>query len=68
MDIKEKYKEKIEDLNKKFIKTYKNKKYCSEHEGYHIEFDILIVDLLKEIGYEEISELYDNARDFFWYS
>ena len=68
MDVKEKYKQRIEKLNKEYIHNKKEIPYCKDEEAYHIEFDILIIDLLKEIGYEEISELYDNARGFFLYS
>lgn len=66
--IERKYKEKIEDLNKEFIKKHQNKKYCSEQEIYHIEFDELIANFLEEMGYKEISKFYKEAKEYFWYS
>ena len=68
MDIKEKYKEKIEKLNSKYMYERDGSIRCEDCEEYHIEWDNLLVALLKEIGYEEISEQYENVRNFFWYS
>ncbi len=68
MDVKEKYKEKIEKLNAKYMYERDESIHCEDCEEYHIEWDNLLIELLKEIGYEEISEQYENVRNFFWYT
>ena len=63
-EINKKYLTKIDEINKRYVKN----DYVLDNEGYHIETDELLVNLLKELGYEEIAEKYNKASDWFWYS
>lgn len=68
MDYKELYIHKIKEINKKYIKLYEDEEYCTDNECYHIELDELLNDLLNDIGYKEIVKMYNEAKEYFWYS
>ena len=63
-EINEKYLEEIDETNERHVKN----DYVLDNESYHIEMDELLVNFLKELGYEEIAEKYNKASDWFWYS
>ena len=58
----EKYLDKMEELELKFERG------LFDNETYHIGYDELIIDFLKEIGYETLSKKYKEASSYFWYS
>lgn len=67
--INQKYKDKINSLNNSFISIDKNnKEYIIDKEGYHIAFDNLLLNLIYDLGYNEIVEGYDKASKYFWYA
>lgn len=61
-DLESKYCEKIQGLNNMFENdnTYDN-------EDYHVELDETLKDLLKELRFEKVVELYEKAQKHFWY-
>lgn len=67
-ELEEYYKYKIKEINRKYIKIYEDEEYCTDNESYHIELDDLLNDLLNDIGYEEIVKMYNEAKEYFWYS
>lgn len=67
-ELEEYYKYKIKEINRKYIKIYEDEEYCADNESYHIELDELLNDLLNDIGYEEIVKMYNEAKEYFWYS
>ena len=60
-EIEEKYIEKIKEIKKQHKKYYDN-------EVIHSQFDELVLELLKELGYKKIVELYEKESVNFWYS
>ena len=66
--INKKYLQKIDNLNKKYLGTYKNEEYVEDNECYHIAYDDIILDLVRELGYEEIAKSYESASRYFWYA
>lgn len=68
-ELNDKYLEKIKKLKKQEIKIdEENEEHCFDNEAYHVYFDSILVDLLKELGYEEIVREYENAEHHFWYA
>lgn len=68
-ELLDKYKNKIKELNEKYLYKDKSGKIdCKDEEIYHAEFDEIITDLLDELGYTEITEQYRNYSEFFWYA
>lgn len=63
-EIYKKYIEKMNKLNEKYIFS----ESCYDNEAYHADFDDLIIELIKELGYEKIAEGYDKASEYFWYA
>lgn len=63
-EIEEKYLKMIEELNKK----HRVKQGQVDNESYHGEWDDLIVEFLKEIGYKKIANRYEKAMEYFWYA
>ena len=59
-------------LENKYIlemkKTYEEDKY--DNEKIHGNFDYYLIELLKEIGYTKIADLYEKVDDEtgFWYA
>lgn len=66
--INKKYLEQIEEINKRFTRTYKGEICVDDNETYHIAFDDMLVDMLNELGYGEITSKYNEASNHFWYS
>lgn len=67
------YSLKFENLIKKYIKQdtdYDGEldEYCLDNENLHIESDKILLDLLLELKFTKIITLYDNIKDYFWYS
>ena len=60
-DIEQKYLKKMKELDKDFEKF-------EDNEGYHVDYDDLIVEFLIEAGLEKLAEAYANASRYFWYS
>lgn len=69
-EIENKYIIKIKELNKEYIRYDKedDEEYCFENEEYHIELDNILLEILIELGYKEIVEMYKRAEKYFWYS
>lgn len=67
-ELEELYKYKIKEINKKYRSIYKDEEYITDNESYHIELDDLLIDLLFDIGYKEIVKMYNEAKEYFWYS
>ena len=67
-EIEKLYKYKFKEINKRFIGLYEDEEYCKDNESYHIEIDDLLLNLLDNIGYKEIVKMYNNAKEYFWYS
>lgn len=69
-DIETRYCEKIKEINNVFIEP--GTKYwgecCTDEEAYHRELDKILVDLLKELHFDEVVKLYEEAKSHFWYS
>lgn len=42
--------------------------YFQDREGYHCDWDCLIIKILKENGYRDIAIMYEKASDDFWYA
>lgn len=61
IELEEKY---IEKLNK--IKEGHERYY--DNEVIHSQFDALLLELLKELGYQKIVELYEKEEMNFWYA
>ena len=61
----EKLKEKYLDLMNKMIEEYKD-----DQEILHSSFDGLMMDLLEELGYKEIKDLFmeTDKKIGFWYA
>ena len=68
--LSEKYIRKIKEINDKYIYTTLKRKEesCNDEEEYHKIMDNLLVELIKELGYEKVAELYEKASEWFWYS
>jgi hypothetical protein len=66
--ILEDYLKKIEGLNKEYISQYRNEDACKDEEEYHREMDNILLDIIEELGYEEIADKYKEARKWFWYA
>ena len=69
-DMETRYCEKIKEINNMFIEPetkycYEN---CTDNEEYHIELDKILIDLLKELHFDEVVKLYEEAEKHFWYS
>lgn len=64
------YEEKLEKIRKTYIystpKTQEEN--CEDEEQYHIEMDTLLTDFIKELGYNQLAEKYDEESKWFWYS
>ena len=60
-DIEQKYLKKMKELDKDFKKF-------GDNESYHIDYDDLIIEVLKEVGLEKLAEVYAKASENFWYS
>ena len=67
-ELEDYYKYKIKEINRKYIRIYKDEEYCTDNESYHLELDDLLNELLNDIGYEEIVKMYNEAQEYFWYS
>ena len=63
-ELEEKYLKVIEKLNKKYFVG----RYMTYSEEYHVEWDDLIIEFLKESGYKKIAKKYEKATNNFWYS
>ena len=66
-EIEQKYLRMIEELNKKYGANDEWNDII-DNEGYHGEWDELITNFIKELGYEEIAKEYEKADRFFWYA
>lgn len=67
-ELEEYYKYKIKEINRKYIKIYEDEEYCTDNESYHIGLDDILLNLINDIGYEEIVKMYNEAKEYFWYS
>lgn len=60
------------ELEDKYIEIMKQKteKYNNDNETLHIILDDLLLDLLKELGYEKLVKLYTEVSEEmpFWYA
>ncbi len=64
-----KYLDEIEKLNDKYIYMDKlGRELCRDEEEYHIRFDGIVSNVLRENCYEKVAEMFDKAKDHFWYS
>ena len=70
MTIEKKYLKKLKKLKEEYIHITpkEREEYCLDEEAYHIQTDTLIICLIKELGYKELAEAYEEARQYFWYS
>ena len=64
---------KLENLYKEYIKQdidYDGEidKYCLDNENLHIESDKILLDILLKLKFTKIVNLYENIKDYFWYS
>ena len=66
-EIEQKYLKIIEELNKKYGATDEWSDIV-DNEGYHGEWDELITNFIKELGYKKIAKEYEKADRFFWYA
>lgn len=68
--VYEDYLEEMDKLTKELIKpeTEDNFEGCEDEEYYHIKMDNILVNFLKDMGYEEMVDKYEKARKHFWYS
>ena len=57
----------IQALEYEYIEKLKEL-YGKDKERAHIVGDHLIVELLKELGMDALSEAYDKLTDIWWYS
>ena len=64
-----KYLDEIEKLNDKYIYIDKlGRELCRDEEEYHIRFDGIVSNVLRENCYEKVAEMFDKAKGHFWYS
>lgn len=69
-DMETRYCEKIREINNMFIEpeTEYHFENCVDNEEYHRELDKIIIDLLKELHFDKVVKLYEEAKKHFWYS
>ena len=69
-DVETRYCEKIKEINNMFIEPETEHCYedCTDNEEYHRELDKTLIDLLKELHFDEVVKLYEKAKNHFWYS
>lgn len=41
---------------------------CYDNENLHVEMDDLILELLENLGYEDIVKIYKEKQEYFWYA
>lgn len=68
--IEKRYLRKFKKLREKFIYTTPKRKEesCEDNEEYHRQADNLLLELLKELGYNQLIKEYDEASYWFWYA
>lgn len=69
-DMETKYCERIKEINNMFIEPetkccYEN---CTDNEAYHEKLDETLINLLKELHFDEVVKLYEEGKKHFWYS
>lgn len=71
-ELEDKYLINIKDIKNKYLKEEKNayfgKYCCSDEEELHKQLDNELINLLEELGYQEVVNEYKEAKDYFWYS
>lgn len=60
-EIEEKYIKKLNDIKENHKKGYDN-------EVIHGQFDEVLIELLNELGYKKITEIYEEESENFWYA
>lgn len=65
-ELEEKYVKIIDDINTKHgLKSFTSP---VDNESYHSELDQVLTDLIRELGYNKIADMYDEASEYFWYA
>jgi hypothetical protein len=70
MNIEERYLKDFKKIKKLYIHITPKRKEesCIDEEQYHMQLDTLIIQFIKELGYDQIAKEYQEARLWFWYS
>ena len=71
-ELELKYLRKINDIKSTYLKpsklSYYGKYECLDEEELHEKLDDLLIALIGELGYQEIVNQYEDAKECFWYS
>lgn len=71
-ELNNKYLTNIKNIKNKYLKKEKNIYFgeycCTDEEELHKQLDNELINLLKELGYQEVVNEYTEAKDYFWYS
>ena len=57
-----------EDYLEEMDKATEDFKKDLDNESYHGIMDELIVKFLRDMGYKEMADKYDEASEYFWYA
>ena len=68
--ILEDYLREMENLKKQYIipETEDNYEECLDEEEYHHKMDAILLNIIEDLGYDEVVKKYKEARKHFWYS
>lgn len=59
--VYEDYLAKMDEATKRFEEEQDN-------ESYHGHMDAIITEFLRDMGYTEMADKYDEASEYFWYA